>query len=98
VNFKHEAIQSVIAVDFAKCEVLFISVGSAGTVIAVKIGIADMLGIFQFQFTQLHGKIALIHISIACRTGSFNSKYFVVIDELTKYGRFYLFKEKYFVL
>src|SRR5690606_11767772 len=98
INFKHEAIQPVIAIDFAKCKVLFISVSSAGTVIAVKIGITDMLGVFLFQFTQVHGKIALIHISITCRAGSFYSEHFVVIDEFTKNGRLYLLKEKYFVL
>src|SRR5690606_39370343 len=93
VELKYKAVQPVIAVDFAKSKVLFISVSSARTVIAVKIEIADMLGIFQFQFTQVHGKIALIHISIACWAGSFNSKHFVIIDKLSKNGRFYRSEE-----
>src|SRR5690606_19469115 len=74
-----------------------VTVSSAGTVVAVKIGIADMLCVFLFELTQVHSKIAFVDTSTTCRARTFNPEHLVVIDEFAQNCGLYLFKEKNFV-
>src|SRR5690606_14705786 len=49
VNFKNEAVQSIVIIDIAQRIIMFVTVGSTGAVVSVKIRVADMFLVFLLQ-------------------------------------------------
>ncbi len=85
VDLEYEAVNPGMEVDFSELEEMMVPVGSPQPVIAVEVGIADVLLVFLLELVQFASKVFVVEGAPADRAGGLGAEHLVVVDELAQY-------------